>query len=79
MKTSLDTHEQQHRAIARAWRATLEARFRRIRLTVTGVDRADAMSQVQQEVASLQQQWIVDAQAAQDAIDPFRAAVFECP
>jgi len=79
MKASLDTHEQRHRAIARAWRATLESQVRGIRFTVTGTDKADAMSQLRQEVASLQQQWIAEAQAAQDAIDPFRGAVLSCP
>ncbi|BFU95593.1 MAG: hypothetical protein NTNFB02_23150 [Nitrospira sp.] len=79
MKTSLDAHEQQHRAIGRAWRATLEARFRGVSFTVTGTDKTDAMSQVRDEIASLQQQWIAEAQADQDAIDPFRGAVLNCP
>jgi hypothetical protein len=37
------------------------------------------MSQVQQTVSSLQQQWQSDAQAAQDAIDPFGGATLACP
>jgi hypothetical protein len=79
MRTALDAHEQQHRSIGQTWRATLESRFRGVNFTVTGTDRADAIAQVQAEVTSLQQQWMADAQAAQDAIDPFRGAILTCP
>ncbi|MGE0642591.1 MAG: DUF4157 domain-containing protein [Nitrospira sp.] len=79
MKAVLDAHEQQHRAIGRTWRATLETRFQGIHFTVTGANQAEAMRMVQEEVASLQQQWTAEAQAAQDAIDPFRGAVLNCP
>ena len=79
MKTSLDAHEQQHRAIGRKWRAILETRFRGVNFTVTGADKADAMRMVREEVAAQQQQWIADAQADQDAIDPFTGAILACP
>ena len=79
MKTSLDAHEQQHRAIGRKWRAILETRFRGVNFTVIGADKADAMRMVRDEVASQQQQWIADAQADQDAIDPFTGAILTCP
>ncbi|WP_322486843.1 eCIS core domain-containing protein [Chloroflexus sp.] len=79
MRVDLDAHEAAHRRIGRQWRATLEQRFRSVHFTVTGSDAGDAMQQAQERVAALQQQWQADAQAAQDAIDPFRGAVLHCP
>jgi hypothetical protein len=79
MRASLDAHEQQHRDIGQAWRSTLQDRFRAINFSVTGTDRADAMNQVRQTISSMQQQWMADAQAAQDAIDPFSGANLNCP
>lgn len=74
MRATLDAHEQQHRDIGEAWRGTLQAHFRAINFSVTGTSRADAMNQVRQTISSMQQQWVADAQAAQDAIDPFSGA-----
>ncbi|ACL24401.1 eCIS core domain-containing protein [Chloroflexus aggregans] len=79
MRVDLDAHEAAHRRIGWQWRATLEQRFRSVHFTVTGSDAGDAMQQAQERVAVLQQQWQSDAQAAQDAIDPFRGAVLHCP
>ncbi|GIV90705.1 MAG: hypothetical protein KatS3mg055_3223 [Chloroflexus sp.] len=79
MRVDLDAHEAEHRRIGWQWRATLEQRFRSVHFTVIGSDAGDAMQQAQERVAALQQQWQSDAQAAQDAIDPFRGAVLHCP
>lgn len=79
MKTTLAAHEQRHRQIGEQQRVAMQTSFRAINITVTGADQADAMQQAQQRVADLQQQWTQDAQAAQDAIDPFRGAVLTCP
>lgn len=79
MRADLDAHEAEHRRIGQRWRAILERRFRAINFTVTGSDTADAMQQARDRVAALQQQWQAEAQAAQDAIDPFRGAVLRCP
>lgn len=79
MRADLGAHEAEHRRIGRQWRAMLEQRFRSVNFTVTGSDAGDAMQQAQERVAALQQQWQADAQAAQDAIDPFRGAVLRCP
>lgn len=79
MRATLDAHEQQHRAIGQAWRTTLQDRFRAINFSVTGTNRADAMNQVRQTISLMQQQWVADAQAAQDAIDPFSGANLNCP
>ncbi len=79
MRRVLDAHENEHRAIGRTWKATLQARYRAIDLTVTGVDQADATQQATDRIAALEAQWQLDAQAAQDAIDPFRGAVLACP
>lgn len=79
MRADLDAHEAEHRRIGHQWRGTLEQRFRSVNFTVTGSDAGDAMQQAQERVAALQQQWQADAQAAQDAIDPFRGAVLRCP
>ncbi len=38
-----------------------------------------AMANVNQKVADDQQQWLADAQKAQDAIDPFKGAQLNCP
>jgi hypothetical protein len=79
MKSSLDAHEKHHRTIGQEWRATLQDRFRGVNFTVSGTDQADAMSQVRQEISSMQQQGNAEAQAAQVAIDPFTGAVLDCP
>lgn len=79
MKSTLNAHEQQHRQIGEQQRVVLQTNYRAVNLTATGSDRADALAQLQQQVSALQQQWVQDAQAAQDAIDPFRGAVLSCP
>lgn len=79
MRTTLDGHEADHRRIGQTWRSTLEGRYRAINFSVTGVDQADAMANARTELTSRQQTWMADAQAAQDAIDPFRGAVLTCP
>jgi len=79
MRATLDAHESQHRKIGATWRATLESRWRAVDFSVTGTDKADAMANAQAELDSRKQQWGADAQAAQDAIDPFRGAVLTCP
>jgi Domain of unknown function (DUF4157) len=79
MRATLDAHESQHRKIGATWRATLESRWRAVDFSVTGADQADAMAKAQEELDSRKQQWGADAQAAQDAIDPFRGAVLTCP
>jgi hypothetical protein len=75
----LSAHERQHRSIGQTWRATLETRFQGVDFTVTGSDQADATQKASDEAAAQQAQWGADAQAAQDAIDPFRGAVLTCP
>jgi hypothetical protein len=79
MRATLDAHESQHRKIGQTWRGTLEKRFRAVDFSVTGKDKAEAMANATAELQSQQQQWTADAQAAQDAIDPFRGAVLTCP
>lgn len=79
MRTVLDKHEAEHRKIGQTWRGTLESRFRAVNFSVVGTDKADATAKAQTELDSQKQQWGADAQAAQDAIDPFRGAVLACP
>ena len=79
MRASLDAHEQQHRSIGQTWQATLTQRWQGVNFSVTGTDRADAMQQVRDQMAALQQQWQADSQAAQSQIDPFTGAVLSCP
>ena len=79
MRTVLDAHEQRHRAIGMAWRVTLQGRYRALDFTVEGADQAEATQAATDEVARREQAWQADAQAAQDAIDPFRGARLTCP
>ncbi|MDQ6623370.1 MAG: DUF4157 domain-containing protein [Verrucomicrobiota bacterium] len=79
MRATLDAHEAQHRKIGQTWRGTLEQRYRAVDFSVTGKDKAEAMANATTELQSQQQQWAADAQTAQDAIDPFRGAVLNCP
>jgi Domain of unknown function (DUF4157)/Bacterial protein of unknown function (DUF922) len=79
MRQTLDAHENEHRRIGRTWKDTLQSRFRAMDVTVTGSDAADARQQLVDKVQAEQQSWADDAQAAQDAIDPFRGAVLDCP
>lgn len=79
MRSTLLAHEQQHVKIGEQQRGLMQTNFRAINITVMGADQADAAAQAQQQVSSLQQQWSTDAQAAQDAIDPFRGATLNCP
>jgi hypothetical protein len=79
MRSALDAHENEHRKIGREWKDTLEGRFRAVDITVTGADASDARQQLVDKVQAEQQAWTDDAQAAQDAIDPFRGAVLTCP
>ena len=79
MRSVLDAHEQEHRKIGQEWRAILEQRYQELEIVVTGANQAEAMKQLQQEVAATKEAWLAEAQAAQDAIDPFRGATLECP
>ncbi len=79
MRASLDAHEQEHRRIGQEWRTTLQDRFRAVNFSVTGNSQEDAMAQAQAQTTADQQSWMTEAQAAQDAIDPFRGAVLTCP
>ena len=79
MRQALDAHENEHRKIGRTWKDTLQDRFRAMNVTVTGSDAADARQQLVDKVQAEQQSWTDDAQAAQDAIDPFRGAILDCP
>jgi hypothetical protein len=79
MRQTLDAHENEHRKIGKDWKDTLQGRFRAMDVTVTGTDAADARQQLVDKVQAEQKSWADDAQAAQDAIDPFRGAVLDCP
>jgi hypothetical protein len=79
MRATLDAHESQHRKIGEQWRAILEKRFRAVDFTVKGVDKEDAMDKVREKLAADQEHWKADAQKAQDAIDPFKGALLNCP
>jgi hypothetical protein len=79
MLAVLSAHEGQHRQIGRTWQGTLQSRFQAVDFTVTGADEAEATATASQQLADLQAQWGADAQAAQDAIDPFRGAILTCP
>jgi len=79
MRQTLDAHEDAHRKIGRTWKDTLQGRFRAMDVTVTGSDAADARQQLVDKVQAEQKAWADDAQAAQDAIDPFRGAILDCP
>jgi len=79
MRATLDTHENQHRRIADTERARIQGEFRALDFTVTGADQNAARAAAVAELQSRQAQWTADAQAAQDAIDPFRGAVLACP
>ncbi|MGZ4870084.1 MAG: eCIS core domain-containing protein [Halobacteriota archaeon] len=78
MRAELDKHEREHQTIGKTWRGILENYYRRVDFNVTGVDDGDAMSKAQNEVDARRRQWMAEAQAAQDAIDPFRAKLV-CP
>jgi Domain of unknown function (DUF4157) len=79
MLADLGTHEGQHRQIGQTWQATLQSRFQAVDFTVTGADKAEATANVSHHLADLQTQWGAEAQAAQDAIDPFQGAILTCP
>jgi len=79
MRKDLDAHENEHRKIGKDWRATLEGRFRAVDVTVTGTDQNDARQKLREKLATDQQGWTAEAQAAQSAIDPFRGAILTCP
>lgn len=79
MRASLDAHEREHRRIGQEWRTTLQDRFRAVNFSVTGNSQEEAMTQAQTQTVTDQQSWMTEAQAAQDAIDPFRGAVLTCP
>jgi hypothetical protein len=79
MRQTLDAHENEHRKIGKDWKDTLQGRFRAMDVTVTGTDAADARQQLVDKVQAEQKSWADDAHAAQDAIDPFRGAVLDCP
>lgn len=79
MKVSLDAHERQHRQIGETDRVTLQSSFRTVQFTLTAASREEAMEQIRTQVETLKNQWGATAQANQDAIDPFRGAVLNCP
>ncbi|MCJ7615620.1 MAG: DUF922 domain-containing protein [Desulfobacterales bacterium] len=79
MRAALEAHEQRHRQIGQRWRQILETRFRAIDFTVHGSNERDARQKVREQIAQIQQEWISDAQNAQDAIDPFEDATLSCP
>jgi len=79
MRATLDAHENQHRAIGEAGRATMEGRARNYTTTATGASRDEARQAVAVAIQADEQQWQADAQADQDAIDPFRGALLTCP
>lgn len=79
MRATLDAHEHKHRQIAERERLRVQGEYRSLDFTVSGADRAAARAAVVAELQSRQAQWQADAQAAQDAIDPFRGAVLACP
>jgi len=79
MRQVLDAHESEHRKIGQTWKGTIEGRFRAEDVTVTGTDAADARQKLVDQVQADQKSWVADAQTAQDAIDPFRGAILDCP
>ena len=79
MKVSLDVHERQHRQIGETERVTMQSRFRTVQFTITAGSRKEAMEQIGTQLETLKNQWNDEAQANQDAIDPFRGAVLNCP
>jgi hypothetical protein len=79
MRAALDAHEQQHRKIGEAWRSKLEQLWRKADVTATGSDAQDARANLVAALQAEQQGWIDQAQAAQNAIDPFQGATLDCP
>ena len=79
MITVLSAHEQNHRQIAATWRTTLQSNWRGVDFTVTGASAAEAQQNAVAELESQKAGWGQLAQNAQDAIDPFRGAILNCP
>jgi hypothetical protein len=79
MMTVLSAHEQEHRVIGEGWRTVMQERFRAINFSVEAESRAGAIAQIREQLSSQQGSWIAEAQAAQDAIDPFNGATLTCP
>jgi hypothetical protein len=79
MRATLDAHEREHRRIGEANRVIAENNFRALDVSATGSTRAEAMRNLADAIRAEQEQWRSDAQAAQDAIDPFRGANLACP
>jgi hypothetical protein len=79
MRATLDAHEQDHRRIGEANRVVAENNFRTLDVSATGSTRAEAMRNLAAAIRAEQERWRSDAQAAQDAIDPFRGATLTCP
>ena len=79
MRATLDAHEQEHRRIGEANRVVAQDNFRALDVSATGSTRAEAMRNLADAIRAEQEQWRSDAQAAQDAIDPFRGATLVCP
>jgi hypothetical protein len=75
----LGAHEQEHRRIAATWRTTLQSNWRGVDFTVTGASSSEAQQNAVAELTSQKDGWGQQAQDAQDAIDPFRGAVLNCP
>lgn len=79
MMTVLSAHEQEHRVIGEGWRTVMQERFRAINFSVEAESKAAAIAQIREQLSSQQESWRSEAQAAQDAIDPFNGATLTCP
>jgi predicted secreted Zn-dependent protease len=90
MYAALQTHEHEHRRIGREWKTELQNRARAVNLTVTASSQDEARTMLVEQLMAQKEQWVSDAQAAQDEFDAntnhgataygsFPAVVFTCP
>jgi hypothetical protein len=79
MRAVLDAHETAHQKIGKEWRGILESRFKALTFTFVAANETEAPAKVTEEAHKLKSTWTAEAQAAQDAIDPFRGARLTCP
>jgi len=79
MRTALDAHEAAHQKIGRTWKTTLETRYQALAFKVIVPSEKEAAAKVSETAKAQTDGWAVEAQKAQDAIDPFRGAVLSCP
>lgn len=79
MREVLDAHEAAHQKIGKEWRGILESRFQALTLKFVAANETEAPAKVTEEAHKLKTRWTAEAQAAQDAIDPFRGARLTCP